>query len=115
VAFDCRDEVKAMHAAFLRRRDALAAGLADVPGLRFDVPDGAFYQMLDCHDLVDPARRQDGCWRLARHLLAEQKLATIPGEPFGANGCLRLSFARSEAELREGAERLRAGLRSFPG
>lgn len=114
-AFDCRDAVMAMRAAFHRRRDALAAGLAGVPGLRFAVPDGAFYQMLDCHELVDPDRRQDGCWRLARHLLQEQKLATIPGEPFGAHGCLRLSFARSEAELKEGAERLRAGLRSFPG
>ncbi len=114
-AFGCREEVLAMRAAFHRRRDALVAGLADIPGLRYDVPDGAFYLMLDCRELIDPARRHEGCWRLARHLLEAEKLATIPGEPFGASGCIRLSFARSQAELEAAAARLHTGLRSFPG
>jgi len=114
-AFDCRPQVAAMREAFHRRRDALVAALADVPGVRFAVPDGAFYLMLDCRQVLDPARGDNGCWRLASHLLRTQKLATIPGQPFGAPGCLRLSFARSEAELREAAGRLRAGLREFPG
>lgn len=114
-AFACRAEVLAMREAFHRRRDVLVDQLRGTPGIRFDVPDGAFYLMVDCRDLLAPDRRHDGCWRLARHLLAEAKLATIPGAPFGAPGCLRLSFARSESELVEAAQRLRASLRSFPG
>ncbi|HOX26284.1 MAG TPA: pyridoxal phosphate-dependent aminotransferase [Candidatus Krumholzibacteria bacterium] len=114
-AFDCRPQVAEMRQAFHRRRDALVAALAGVGGVRFAVPDGAFYLMLDCSEVIDPARRREGCWRLASHLLEKQKLATIPGEAFGAPGCLRISFARSEAELREAVARLRVGLRGFPG
>jgi aspartate aminotransferase len=114
-AFDCRPQVEAMRQAFLRRRDVLVAGLRDLPGVRFDVPDGAFYLMLDCREVIDPERRKDGCWRLASHLLENQKLATIPGQPFGAPGCLRLSFCRSEQEMREAIARLEVGLREFTG
>ncbi len=81
----------------------------------FDVPDGAFYLMLDCRELCGPSVDEDGCWRLATYLLEKQKLATIPGKPFGAPGCLRLSFASSEEQLREAVIRLRQGLQAFPG
>jgi aspartate/methionine/tyrosine aminotransferase len=114
-AFDCRDEVEAMRQAFQRRRDVLVAGLREVPNVSFEVPAGAFYLMLDCRGVIDPERRVDGCWRLASHLLESQKLATIPGKPFGAPGHLRLSLARSEAELREAVDRLSIGLREFTG
>lgn len=114
-AFACRAEVIAMREAFHRRRDVLAAGLAAIPGLVFSSPDGAFYQMLDCRQFIDPTRQADGCWRLAEHLLAVEKLATVPGQPFGAAGCLRLSFARGEQELIDAAERLQRGLSSFTG
>ncbi len=114
-AFGCRAEVAAMREAFHRRRDVLAAGLAGAPGISFEKPDGAFYLMIDCRSLLAPAARADGCWSLARHLLAQEKLATVPGQPFGAQGCLRLSFARSEEELTAAAERLQRGLRSFAG
>ena len=40
---------------------------------------------------------------------------TIPGKPFAAPGHLRLSFARSEEQLRDSAGRLAVGLREFPG
>ena len=114
-AFGCRAQVEAMRQAFLRRRDLLVAGLQDLPGVKADVPDGAFYLMLDCRELCGPAVDEDGCWRLATSLLKEQKLATIPGKPFGAPGCLRLSFASSEEQLREAVIRLRQGLQAFPG
>ncbi len=114
-AFDCQAEVTAMRAAFHRRRDVLVGCLRDIDGVRFEVPAGAFYLMLDCREFIDPERREDGCWRLASHLLETQKLATIPGKPFGAPGHLRLSFARSEDELREAVGRIAAGLREFPG
>jgi aspartate aminotransferase len=114
-AFDCRGEVEAMRVAFHRRRDVLVAALRDIPSVRFEMPEGAFYLMLDCRELVDPDRREDGCWRLASHLLQEQKLATIPGKPFGAPGHLRLSFARGEEELRRAVDRLAEGLRTFTG
>jgi aspartate aminotransferase len=114
-AFDCRDEVETMRQAFLQRRDVLLECLRGIEGIRFQRPEGAFYLMLDCREFIDQEREGDGCWRLASHLLQTQNLATIPGKPFGAPGHLRLSFARSEEQLREAVGRLAAGLREFPG
>ncbi|MBD3221159.1 aminotransferase class I/II-fold pyridoxal phosphate-dependent enzyme [bacterium] len=114
-AFDCRDHVARMREAFHRRRDLVLDGLDGVPGVRVDRPDGAFYAMLDCGDLVADLPAGEGCWRLASSLLEHQKLATIPGKPFGAEGCLRLSFATSDDELREAVQRLRVGLQEFAG
>jgi aspartate aminotransferase len=114
-AFDCGETVVRMREAFHARRDALVTALREVPGVSFEVPEGAFYLMLDCRGVIDPDRLEEGCWRLASHLLEHQKLATIPGKPFGAPGHLRLSFARDESELREAVGRLAAGLREFPG
>ncbi|MEZ4388334.1 MAG: pyridoxal phosphate-dependent aminotransferase [Candidatus Krumholzibacteriia bacterium] len=114
-AFDCRAQVETMRQAFQRRRDLLVSGLQGLPGVKADSPDGAFYLMLDCRELCGPRVDEDGCWRLATYLLERQKLATIPGKPFGAPGCLRLSFASSEDELREAVGRLRQGLQEFPG
>jgi aspartate aminotransferase len=114
-AFDSRDTVAHMREAFHERRDTLVEALRGVPGVRFEVPEGAFYLMLDCREFIDPDRREDGCWRLASHLLEHQKLATIPGKPFAAQGHLRLSFARDVDELREAVARLADGLREFPG
>jgi aspartate aminotransferase len=114
-AFDCRAEVEVMRQAFQRRRDLLVGGLQGLPGVKADTPDGAFYLMLDCRELLAPLDDPDGCWRLATYLLGEQKLATIPGKAFGAPGCLRLSFACSEDDLRDAVVRLRQGLQEFPG
>jgi aspartate aminotransferase len=114
-AFDCRAEVMSMRDAFRRRRDVFAEGLSAAEGVSFEKPDGAFYQMLDCRALIKSDHQQDGCWRLAAHLLREEKLATVPGQPFGSSGCLRVSFARGEQELARAAVRLLRGLRSFPG
>ena len=114
-AFDCRDTVETMRQAFHKRRDVLVNGLRDMEGVTFEVPDGAFYLMLDCKGVMDLSKDEPGCWRLASHLLEHQKLATIPGAPFGAPGCLRLSFARGEDELREAVARLKQGLQEFPG
>ena len=114
-AFGCRPRVEAMRQAFWRRRDLLVEGLGGLPGVGFDVPEGAFYLMLDCREMLGEAAAGDGCWRLASALLERQKLATIPGKPFAASGCLRLSFATGEDELREAVGRLREGLQAFPG
>lgn len=114
-AFDCRPQVEAMRAAFHRRRDLVLQELDGFPGTRIERPDGAFYVMLDCREMLAGEPEGEGCWRLASALLERQKLATIPGKPFGAVGCLRLSFASSQDELREAMGRLREGLQEFAG
>ncbi len=113
VAFDCRDELAAMKAAFRRRRDTLVDALRDVPGIRFTVPDGAFYLFVDCREIIGTERQVDGGWRLAEYLLEREKLAVVPGEPFGAPHHLRLSYALDETTLQDAALRLRRALAGY--
>jgi len=114
-AFDCRGEVESMAREFRKRRDILVEGLTDLDGVTFHVPDGAFYLLVDIRDRLDSAHTTGGCWRLAEHLLKTQKLATVPGEPFGVPGHLRLSYAIGEDELRDAVGRFREGVESFGG
>ena len=115
VAFDCRDEVEAMAKAFHHRRDVLVEELSGIPGLEFCVPDGAFYLLADISGLLAEGRQMGGCMRLAEHLLAAEKVAVVPGDPFGVPNHLRLSYADSEETLREAGVRIRRALESFGG
>lgn len=114
-AFDCREEMLKMAAAFRVRRDLMVAGLQGIDGVKFDVPDGAFYLFLDVSELMDPERSDGGGWRLAEHLLRQEKLATVPGEPFGVPNHLRLSYSASDNVLQEAIIRFRRGVASFTG
>jgi aspartate/methionine/tyrosine aminotransferase len=79
--------------------------LARVPGIRVVEPDGAFYYFVD-------TGRYGASVDLAYELLRRRSVITIPGEAFGSNGSgwLRLSFACSEEDIREGVSRIRAEL-----
>jgi len=101
-----QDGVEAMLAEFGRRRELVVGALNDVPGVRCLDPGGAFYVFprIEVHGLS--ARE------VADSLLAEEGVAVLAGTAFGAQGegFLRLSFANSQAELREGVARIRRGL-----
>jgi aspartate aminotransferase len=86
-----------MHEAFRARRDLMADLLGGIGGLRFPRPDGAFYVFVDYRGLSDVPSAD-----AASALLEEHGLAVIPGSAFGSEGWLRLSFAASDADIREG-------------
>jgi len=101
-----QDSVGAMLAEYARRRAVTVEGLASVKGIACRMPGGAFYAFprvtglygrLGVHD--DPS--------VARFLLSEAKVATVPGEAFGAPGYLRFSYALSLDRIREGVDRIR--------
>lgn len=86
---------------FRRRRELMARELRAIPGLEVIPPDGAFYYF------VDVSRHGDSL-ELARRLLRDAGVITIPGEAFGAQGrgFLRISFAASDEAIREGVRRI---------
>ena len=90
------EEIEDMVAAFESRRDLLLE-LFDDHDVDVPHPDGAFYMML-------PVDGDDQEW--ATDALRDAKVATVPGSAFGTPGYVRLSYAASEARLREGVERL---------
>jgi aspartate/methionine/tyrosine aminotransferase len=90
---------------FRERRALMARELSKIDGVRFDLPDGAFYFF------VDVSRYGDSL-ELARRILARRKVVTIPGESFGSGGrgYLRLSYAASREEIRRGVGAMGAEL-----
>ncbi len=99
-----------MVAQYRRRRDLMVAGLNAIPGVKCPVPDGAFYCFADIGQLIGRSYQGHpvtGSVRLSEILIDDYLLAAVPGEPFGAEGFIRFSFATSEAAIAKGLERFR--------
>jgi aspartate aminotransferase len=97
--------VKDMLAEYQRRRDRVLRWLAEEPRLRCAVPQGAFYLFPDITDFLSPDGIRTSL-EFCDRLLAEEYVVTTPGEAFDAPGALRLSYAASLEQLREGVTRL---------
>lgn len=95
-----QDCVTRMVAAFDERRQRLYAGLTSLPGMTCVKPAGAFY--------VFPGIAAYGLKSVtfAERLLEAEKVAVVPGLPFGADGHIRLSYACSMANIEEGLKRI---------
>jgi aspartate aminotransferase len=70
-------------------------------------PAGAFYAFPGVRGLYQRLGVGDSL-SVAQVLLKEARIATVPGEAFGAPGYLRFSYALSAARIKEGLERIRA-------
>lgn len=92
--------IAAMRAAFNRRRQLLHGALTAIPGVSCARAEGAFY--LFPSFAAFGLDSQTFCARL----LEQEKVAAVPGAAFGAEGCLRLSYATSDAIVAEGVRRL---------
>jgi aspartate aminotransferase len=99
--------VQAMLDEYRERRDALYSWLTADPRIRCRKPAGAFYMFVDVSDLlsIDGFRTSAD---FVDALLAEARVAVTPGEAFDAPGFIRISYATSMANLREGSRRLLA-------
>jgi aspartate aminotransferase len=100
--------VKDLLEEYRRRRDFLHAELAAIPGVRCVKPAGSFYVFPNVQAFLGGGARSS--LELAGRLLDEQRTAVVPGEAFASPGYIRISFARSMDELRQGAARIRGFL-----
>ena len=84
--------------------------LNEDPGVTRIEPQGAFYCFPNVSGLLGRpiAGRMRDHAELAEHILAEARVAVVPGEAFGAPGYVRLSFAVSDDAITEGLERISA-------
>lgn len=103
--------VQELLAEYRRRRDFMHPALTAIPELTCVEPGGGFYLFPNvCRYL---SAKVPTALALALRLLEESGVATVPGEGFGTPGYLRVSFARPLEELKEGAQRMAAFLRSL--
>lgn len=100
-----QDVVTRMRDEYHRRRDAIHGWLTAHAGLSCVKPSGAFYLFPDVTRLLSPAGVPTSA-AFAERLLEQERVVVTPGEAFDAPGYLRISYATSMEQLREGATRL---------
>jgi aspartate aminotransferase len=96
-------DVRAMIDEFRFRRDLVVAGLNAMPGVSCRPPAGAFYAF---PRVADHYRDGEGSVGFAERLLEQARVAVVPGAAFGDDAHIRLSFACSREDLREGLSRM---------
>lgn len=112
-----QDLVAQWRDAFQRRRDFVVQRLNAIEGLSCRRPEGAFYTFASCAGLI--GRRTpsgaviDGDSAFCRYLLESHDVAVVPGSCFGLAPYFRISYAASDAGLREACERIAAACRAL--
>lgn len=89
-------------------RDLLVGKLAQVPGVECPTPAGGMFAFPDISKLLGAEHRTAA--ELATWLLDEAHIAVVPGEVFGDEARLRISFALNHLRLTEAADRLVSAL-----
>ncbi len=107
--------VKQIRNIFKERHDLILEGLNRIPGIQCAPAGGTFYIFPDCNAVIDQSRDINDDLQLAEYLLEEGKLAVVPGSAFGTPGYLRLSFACSMDNIREGLKRMETAINKLPG
>ncbi|HHV00021.1 MAG TPA: pyridoxal phosphate-dependent aminotransferase [Bacteroidales bacterium] len=102
-----------MREAFLRRRDLICRLLGEIPGLKVRVPQGAFYVMPDISNFIGKSfngKVMKNANDLTFYLLEEASVAMVSGTAFGADNCIRISYATSDDRIIEAVRRIKEAL-----
>jgi aspartate aminotransferase len=104
--------VEDMRLEYIRLRDHVVNGLRSIPGVKCTLPEGAFYAYPNISSFFGKGGVNSPA-DLAGKLLREAHVATVPGEGFGTQEHIRISYATSVGELDRGLERMRKFLASL--
>jgi aspartate aminotransferase len=100
-----QDSIPVMLAEYRKRRDFVIDRLRQIPGVKIGVPKGAFY----AYPNIGVALGKGGIhtsMQFAEELLKKAHVAVVPGEAFGTDEHIRISYATSMEELARGLDRL---------
>ena len=98
--------VEEMRAVFNSRRQLICSLAAEIPGLKFHEPEGAFY-------LFPDVSRWGTGDEVAERLLERAHVAVVSGSAFGCPSCIRLSYAISEEQIRQAMARIKEELQNL--
>ncbi|MBQ9076963.1 MAG: pyridoxal phosphate-dependent aminotransferase [Muribaculaceae bacterium] len=101
--------VETMRQAFQRRRDLVVSLAREIPGIKVNEPQGAFYLFPEVSSYIGKRygdRVINSSGDLAMYLLEEGHVATVDGEAFCLPGYIRLSYATSDDNIREAMRRI---------
>jgi aspartate aminotransferase len=107
------EETEEMVKAFQKRRDLVLDMAKDIPGLKINKPEGAFYLFPDVSAVFGKSfdgKTIENSADVSAYLLEEGHVATVSGSAFGNKNCIRLSYATSEDLLKKAMERIKDAL-----
>jgi len=94
-----------MLAEYRKRRDFVVGRLQQIPGVTIAMPKGAFYAYPNI-SVAFGSGRVKNAMEFSTELLAKAHVAVVPGEAFGTNEHVRISYATSMGELQRGLDRI---------
>ncbi|KAK6791938.1 hypothetical protein RDI58_011019 [Solanum bulbocastanum] len=108
------EAVATMLKAFRERRDFLVKSFGEIDGVKISEPRGAFYLFIDLSSYygveVDGFGTVNNSESLCRYLLDKSQVALVPGDAFGDDTCIRISYAASLSTLQAAVERIKKAL-----
>ncbi len=111
-----RDACNEMRDAFLTRRGLIVGLLKEIPGFKVNNPEGAFYIFPDISAYFGTSNGDitiNNADEMAEVLLTEAHVGTVSGSAFGADNCIRMSYAASEDNIKEAVFRIKSCLAEF--
>jgi aspartate aminotransferase len=105
--------VNEMKEAFRKRRTIVYDLLKEIPGIKVNLPDGAFYFFPEVKSYFGKSHNGtviNDAEALCLYLLDEAHVSTVTGEAFGNENCIRISYAASEEQLKEAMNRIAKAL-----
>ena len=107
------DNVKFMIDVFKKRRDLVYSLLKKIPGIKVNLPEGAFYFFPDVSSYFGKSDGEtvvNNATDLSLYRLKKELIAVVTGEAFGDPNCIRISYAASEETLIEAVARIKRAL-----
>jgi aspartate aminotransferase len=115
IATDPKDcpELQNMKIAFKERRDLLISLMKEIPGIKINTPDGAFYLFINIDQYYgksDGVTKINDCNDMSMYLMNKAYVALVPGAAFGNPDCIRFSYATSKELIIEAVSRIKKAL-----
>ncbi len=98
---------------FRKRRDLVLAQLSEIPGIKTNIPQGAFYIFINIESYFGKGFEKYSIRNsndLSMYLLEVGNVALVSGDAFGDDNCIRFSYATSEVKLVEAVKRVKEAL-----
>ena len=103
---DSQQCVRDFRAEFIELRDHMLARLAEIPGVTCTKPEGAFYVYPNIGAYLGKGGIRTAT-EMATRLLHEAHVVTVPGEAFGTNEHVRMSYPVTKENIDEGTRRMK--------
>jgi aspartate aminotransferase len=107
------ESIAEMKVQFHKRRDLVAGKLKDIAGIKYNIPEGAFYFLIDISHFVGKTYGNyhivDGD-EMCNFLLEYACVSTVSGSAFGVPECIRISYATSEDLLIRAMDKIKSAL-----